>query len=114
MFLLFQGQDLVDFALCQSQLWAVWRNTQGETAVSTVNIHPNDAGDAFWRPAVLEPGPDREFVVTDSMTDPRQAYVSYIFHPGRFSLPVITKALSVSKFSKLLLFFTFFKICLPF
>ncbi|KAJ1526649.1 hypothetical protein ONE63_008234 [Megalurothrips usitatus] len=90
------GQDLVDFSLCQSQLWAVWRNTQGDTAVSTVNIHPsNPRGDAFWRPAVLEPGPDREFVVHDSMTDPRQAYVSYIFHPGRFSLPVIMKALSI-------------------
>lgn len=90
------GQDLVDFALCQSQLWAVWRNTQGETEVATVNIHPaRPGGNTFWPKAVLEPGPDREFVLNDSMTDPRQAYVSYIFHPGRFSLPVIIKALSI-------------------
>lgn len=90
------GQDLVDFALCQTQLWAVWRNTQGDTAVSTVNIRPSPAGgDSYWRPAVLEPGPDREFILNDTMTDPRQAYVSYIFHPGRFSLPVIMKALSI-------------------
>lgn len=90
------GQDLVDFALCQSQLWAVWRYTQGDTDVSTVNIRPSSSGgDAYWRHSVLEPGPDREFVLNDAMVDARQAYISYIFHPGRFSLPVIMKALSI-------------------
>jgi len=42
--------------------------------------------------------PERDYVVTDDETDPRQAYVSYIFHPGQFSVTVIAKALGVSHY----------------
>jgi nuclear pore complex protein Nup160 len=86
-------QDLVDFALGSGQLWAVWRTAQGDAAVSCGRL---DSSSPEWQPAILEQPPERDFVVTDSGTDPRQAYISYIFHPGQFPLTVIAKALGVS------------------
>lgn len=91
--------DLVDFALGGGQLWAVWRTTQGDAAVSRACL---DSNSPEWQPAVLEQPPERDCVVTDPGTDPRQAYISYIFHPGQFPLSVITKALSIYRRSTLL------------
>lgn len=51
-------------------------------------------------PVTLEPLPDAEQPVDDSGDkDPRHIYMQYIFHPGRFPVHVIRKALSVSKIS---------------
>ncbi|KAJ9580150.1 hypothetical protein L9F63_004167, partial [Diploptera punctata] len=91
--------DLVDFALGGGQLWAVWRTTQGDAAVSCARL---DSNSPEWQPAVLEQPPERDYVVTDPDTDPRQAYISYIFHPGQFPLSIITKALSIYRRSTLL------------
>jgi len=88
-------QDLVDFALGGGQLWAVWRTAQGDAAVSCARL---DSSSPEWQPAVLEQPPERDYVVTDDETDPRQAYVSYIFHPGQFPVTVIAKALGVSHY----------------
>jgi nuclear pore complex protein Nup160 len=85
--------DLVDFALGRGQLWAVWRTAQGDAAVSCARL---DSSSPEWQPAILEQPPERDYIVTDVGTDPRQAYVSYIFHPGQFPLTVIAKALGVS------------------
>ncbi|PNF18521.1 Nuclear pore complex protein Nup160-like protein [Cryptotermes secundus] len=92
-------QDLVDFALGSGQLWAVWRTAQGDAAVSCARL---DSSSPEWQPAILEQPPERDFVVTDSGTDPRQAYISYIFHPGQFPLTVIAKALGIFRRSSLL------------
>lgn len=86
-------QDLVDFALGSGQLWAVWHTTQGDAAVSCARL---DSSSPDWQPAILEQPPERDFIATDAGTDPRQAYISYIFHPGQFPLTVIAKALGVS------------------
>lgn len=50
-----------------------------------------------WETAILEQARDRDYIVSDPGTDPRQAYINYIFHPGQFSLADITKALSIYK-----------------
>lgn len=92
-------QDLVDFALGSGQLWAVWRTAQGDAAVSCARL---DSSSPDWQPAILEQPPARDFVVTDAGTDPRQAYISYIFHPGQFPLTVIAKALGIFRRSSLL------------
>lgn len=85
----------MDFALGGGQLWAVWRTAQGDAAVSCARL---DSSSPEWQPAILEQPPERDYVVTDDETDPRQAYVSYIFHPGQFSVTVIAKALGVSHY----------------
>lgn len=49
-----------------------------------------------WMPVCLEALPDAEQPVEDcNDKDPRQIYMQYIFHPGRFPVHVIRKALSV-------------------
>ena len=55
-----------------------------------------------WETAILEQPPDRDYIVSDSGTDPRQAYINYIFHPGQFSLTDITRALSIYRRSNLI------------
>lgn len=51
-----------------------------------------------WMPVTLEPLPDAEQPLEDSSDkDPRQIYMQCIFHPGRFPVHVIRKALSVRK-----------------
>ena len=99
--------DLVDFALSGGQLWAVWRTTQGDAAVSCTRLESNSPE---WQPAVLEQPPERDCLVTDPGTDPRQAYISYIFHPGQFPLSVITKALSVSSSEVISLYWVLFAV----
>lgn len=94
-YLVWLQQDLVDFALGGGQLWAVWRTAQGDAAVSCARL---DSNSPEWQPAILEQPPERDYVVTDDETDPRQAYVSYIFHPGQFPVTVIAKALGVSHY----------------
>lgn len=55
-----------------------------------------------WEAAILEQTPDRDYILSDADTDPRQAYINYIFHPGQFSLADITKALNIYKRSNFL------------
>ena len=85
----------MDFAIGGGQLWDVWRTAQGDAAVSCARL---DSSSPEWQPAILEQPPERDYVVTDDETDPRQAYVSYIFHPGQFPVTVIAKALGVSHY----------------
>jgi nuclear pore complex protein Nup160 len=39
--------------------------------------------------------PDKDYIISDAGTDPRQAYIDYIFHPGQFSFINISRALSI-------------------
>ncbi|XP_032683313.1 nuclear pore complex protein Nup160 homolog [Odontomachus brunneus] len=97
-------QHLVDFAFTFTRLWAVWRTTDMDTVAVTHaqlplnGTHVNSA----WETAILEQARDRDYIVSDPGTDPRQAYINYIFHPGQFSLADITKALSIYRRSNLI------------
>ncbi|XP_066602662.1 nuclear pore complex protein Nup160 homolog [Prorops nasuta] len=90
-------QHLVDFSLTSSRLWAVWRTTDMDTVAVTHALLPINTvnTNSEWQTAILEQPPDRDYIITDPDTDPREAYINYIFHPGQFSLNDITKALSI-------------------
>ncbi|XP_015116338.1 nuclear pore complex protein Nup160 homolog [Diachasma alloeum] len=97
-------QHLVDFEFTTTRLWAVWRITEvDKVAVTHAQLPLNGAQvNSEWETAVLEQLPDRDYILTDTGTDPRQSYINYIFHPGQFSLADITRALSIYRRSNLL------------
>lgn len=83
----------MDFSLDSKRLWAVWRDTEGECCVKSACLDNHCRGE--WMRTVLNPPLDPEYIPVDPDVDPKQAYVSFIFHPGRFPLSVISKALSI-------------------
>lgn len=85
--------DLADFDATCSHIWTLWSNAEGEFNVSAIFL---DEDSSFkWVSAALEPPPDRYCLTIEQGVDPREAYCSYIFHPGRFDSNVIAKALYV-------------------
>ncbi|KAF3422683.1 hypothetical protein E2986_06785 [Frieseomelitta varia] len=92
-----QDQHLVDFFFTTTRLWAVWRTTDMDTVeVTHAQLSLTGARvNSEWEAAVLEQTPDRDYILSDADTDPRQAYINYIFQPGQFSLTDITKALNI-------------------
>ncbi|XP_011311730.1 nuclear pore complex protein Nup160 homolog [Fopius arisanus] len=90
-------QHLVDFKFTMTRLWAVWRITEmDKVAVSHAQLPLSGAQvNSEWESAVLEPPPDRDYILTDPGVDPRQSYINHIFHPGQFSLTDIMRALSI-------------------
>ncbi|XP_033337859.1 nuclear pore complex protein Nup160 [Megalopta genalis] len=97
-----QDQHLVDFSFTTTRLWAVWRTTDMDTVeVTHAQLSLNGARvNSEWETTVLEQTPDREYVVSDPDTNPRRAYINYIFQPGQFSLSDITKAWDIYRRSK--------------
>ncbi|XP_046422018.1 nuclear pore complex protein Nup160 homolog [Neodiprion fabricii] len=97
-------QHLVDFSFTPTRLWAVWRTTDMDTvAVTHARLPLNGAQvNSEWETAVLVQPPDRDYIVSDPGTDPRQAYIGYIFHPGQFPLADITRALSIYRRSNII------------
>ncbi|CAL7942667.1 unnamed protein product [Xylocopa violacea] len=92
-----QDQHLVDFSFTTTRLWAVWRTTDMDT-VEVTHTQLALSGtrvNSEWEAAALEQTPDRDYILNDADTDPRQAYINYIFHPGQFSFADITKALNI-------------------
>lgn len=83
--------DLIEFDINEQRIWGLWCNSQGEFNVSSFSLMPNNGSN--WVTAGLEALPDRKM---EDGTDPRQAYCSYIFYPGRFQRDVIDRALIVS------------------
>lgn len=85
-------------------MWAVWRTTDMDTVAVTHAQLPLSGThiNSEWETAILEQTHDRDYIVNDPGTDPRQAYINYIFHPGQFSLTDITKALSIYRRSNLI------------
>ncbi|XP_055383036.1 nuclear pore complex protein Nup160 homolog [Condylostylus longicornis] len=81
--------DLADFEVSENKIWALWCNAQGEFNISNFSLTPGHS--LSWISAAMEPPPDRYCI--DPNVDPRQAYCSYIFHPGKFDRSVILKAL---------------------
>lgn len=86
--------DLTDFDVCESRIWALWSNAEGEFSISSYSLMPGVG--LNWVSAAMEPPPDRYSLGIEQGMDPSQAYCSYIFHPGKFSKNVILKALFVN------------------
>ncbi|XP_011502430.1 PREDICTED: nuclear pore complex protein Nup160 homolog [Ceratosolen solmsi marchali] len=97
-------QHLVDFSFTLTRLWATWRTTDIDTiAVTHTKLPlPNSQYNYEWESAVLIHPPDKDYIISDSGTDPRQAYINYIFHPGQFSLLNISRALNIYQRSNFL------------
>ncbi|KAH8279731.1 hypothetical protein KR054_003325 [Drosophila jambulina] len=84
--------DLINFDATNSHIWALWSNAEGEFHVSAGHLSSKKV--VKWVTAALETPPDRYSLTIDQdHVNPREAYCSYIFHPGRFDRHVITKAL---------------------
>lgn len=83
--------DLIEFDVNHKRIWGLWCNSQGEFNVSSYSLVSN--GGYNWSSAGLESLPERKI---EAISDPRQAYCSYIFYPGRFQREVIDRALIVS------------------
>lgn len=83
--------DLIEFDVNAKRIWGLWCNSQGEFNVSSYSLISN--GGYNWSSAGLEILPERKI---EPGSDPRQAYCSYIFYPGRFQREVIDRALIVS------------------
>lgn len=90
--------DLIEFDVNENRIWSLWCNSQGDFNVSSYSLISN--GGCSWSTAGLEILPERKI---EPGTDPRQAYCSYIFHPGRFQRGVIDRALTVSSSNYLVL-----------
>ncbi|EFN74716.1 Nuclear pore complex protein Nup160-like protein [Camponotus floridanus] len=103
-------QHLVDFAFTPTRLWAVWRTADMDAVAVThaqLSLNGMQRINSEWETTILEQARDRDYIVTDPGTDPRQAYINYIFHPGQFSLVDITKALSIYRRSNVIAEMTF-------
>ncbi|XP_071559183.1 nuclear pore complex protein Nup160 homolog isoform X2 [Temnothorax nylanderi] len=101
-------QHLVDFAFTPTRLWAVWRTADMDTvAVTHAQLPLTVTTNQEWETTILEQARDRDYIVTEPGTDPREAYINYIFHPGQFSLADITKALSIYRRSNVVADMTF-------
>jgi len=80
----------------------MWSNPDGETMVrhrrlrdETTNAHGTN-----WTQVVLETPPDRNFDPSAQIDiEPKQTYLNRIFHPGKFPLTVINRALTVRTFN---------------
>ncbi|KAJ8978445.1 hypothetical protein NQ317_017648 [Molorchus minor] len=85
--------DLIDFSIQKNRLWSAWRSEDGECVVYTASYKTNN-----WTRVILEALPDaNQAPALDGESDPRQFYLQHIFHPGRFPLHIIGKALSIYK-----------------
>lgn len=87
-----QEFDLIEFDVNHKRIWGLWCNSQGEFNVSSYSLVSN--GGYNWTSAGLEILPERKI---EAGSDPRQAFCSYIFYPGRFQREVIDRALVVSQ-----------------
>lgn len=80
---------MIDFAVTYSEdIWAVFRSPHGETSVSQYK-------NGEWVSCILENPLDAMEIPIDDEVEAKQNYIDFIFHPGRFPVTVINKALSV-------------------
>lgn len=94
--------DLVDFSFTFTQIWTMSRGKDCECQVYYTKITTNTEPGVPWMPAILDPMLNQQEVPYNcDYVDPREAYLNYIFYPGRFPLNVINKALNVSNYEHL-------------
>ncbi|XP_037089549.1 nuclear pore complex protein Nup160 homolog [Pollicipes pollicipes] len=72
--------DLIDFALTEDALWALWTTAEAETQLR------------YWPLSADAPPPA---VHVTASTHLSQAYLRHIFHPGRFQTSTIQRAVSI-------------------
>lgn len=83
-------------SLTMTRIWSIWRGEEGDCKVYSTCLQQGDNDVRDWIPIILEEPPESQPPMLDSESDPSQVYLQYVFHPGRFPLHVINKALNVS------------------
>lgn len=88
--------DLVDFQVSSSHLWALWTNQEGEPVLkyTTFSSKTSDTTTG-WNNVVFEHDLDPDFSALSPNVDPRQAHLSQLFYPGRFSIQTLAKTVSI-------------------
>ncbi|XP_017773941.1 PREDICTED: nuclear pore complex protein Nup160 homolog [Nicrophorus vespilloides] len=89
--------DLIDFSLTNTRIWSIWRDNDGDWSCYSSTFNSETVHKTSWIPVVLEPLPNPEELPSDETMDPKQCYLQHIFHPGRFPMQIISKALSIYK-----------------
>eukprot|EP00062_Callorhinchus_milii_P024732 gi/632984957/ref/XP_007909410.1/ PREDICTED: nuclear pore complex protein Nup160 isoform X1 [Callorhinchus milii] len=84
---------LVDFALTPTDIWALWQDEENQASVKYINFEHNNAGQ--WNQVFVQPVADEEIHVPEDQ-DPKEAYLDYLFAPGRFTPQAVLKALQIS------------------
>ncbi|KAH1005345.1 hypothetical protein HUJ04_006346 [Dendroctonus ponderosae] len=89
--------DLIDFALQFNRIWAAWRINDDDCVIYSASFQSR-----VWTPIVKEVVHDTEVPRNSAECDPRQFYLQHLFHPGRFPLHIINKALGIYRKSNLM------------
>ncbi|XP_060078941.1 nuclear pore complex protein Nup160-like [Ylistrum balloti] len=86
-------EDLVDYSVTEEHLWTLWTNQTGESVARVRNMTGQLRGDN-WSEVILQPQENSDILVPRH-ADPREVYLARIFHPRRFNVQDIKKALNV-------------------
>ncbi|XP_046859836.1 nuclear pore complex protein Nup160-like [Xenia sp. Carnegie-2017] len=86
--------NLIDFVLSINQIWTLWISDEGVPFVRHALIESNQLAPTGWQHAILEDARPSEINVAEHQ-EPRETYLEYIFHPGRFSKYDIDKAIKI-------------------
>jgi len=82
----------VDFSITSNlEAWVILRSATGESSVILCK-EDNIFNCELETPWEKEDGP------ADPDIDPKQAYLDFLFHPGRFPVAIINKALSIYRY----------------
>eukprot|EP00095_Tigriopus_kingsejongensis_P000570 snap_masked-scaffold372_size192401-processed-gene-0.15 protein:Tk00570 transcript:snap_masked-scaffold372_size192401-processed-gene-0.15-mRNA-1 annotation:"nuclear pore complex protein nup160-like protein" len=88
--------DLVDFQVSPSHLWALWTNQEGEPVLKYTTFSSSSSDKTTgWNNVVFEDELDPDFAPYGPGIDPRQAYLTQLFAPGRFSIQTLAKTVSI-------------------
>ncbi|XP_060694690.1 nuclear pore complex protein Nup160 [Hemiscyllium ocellatum] len=90
--LFFTQETLVDFALTPTDIWALWQDEDNQANVRYISFEHNNAGQ--WNPVFTQPVADEELHIPEDQ-DPKEAYLEYLFAPGRFTAQALLKALQI-------------------
>lgn len=86
-------EDLVDYSVTDEYLWTLWTNQTGESVARVRSMTGSLRGDN-WSEVILQPQENSDILVPRH-ADPREVYLARIFHPRRFNVQDIRKALNV-------------------
>ncbi|XP_048463199.1 nuclear pore complex protein Nup160 isoform X2 [Rhincodon typus] len=90
--LFFTQETLVDFALTPTDIWALWQDEDNQANVRYISFEHNNAGQ--WNQVFTQPVAEEELYIPEDQ-DPKEAYLEYLFAPGRFTAHALLKALQI-------------------
>ncbi|XP_021344192.1 nuclear pore complex protein Nup160-like, partial [Mizuhopecten yessoensis] len=87
-------EDLVDYSVTDEHLWTLWTNQTGESVARVRSMTEGHLRGDNWSEVILHP-PENSDIIVPRHADPREVYLARIFHPRRFNVQDIRKALNV-------------------